>query len=300
MIIDQHRPVSLSESAEDSREVAMIRLPSGSVGIIWLVDEKPDQRRRFLLSYASARRHCPSLPRVVFRHGPPLGIGVDEIPFRPMMSGAAGKFDAFAETPFETTLFLDNDTVVLRDPTRIIEDTSYVSALPYPDFFNQSTLTAHGGATDVPVSWRNVNSGVVVFTRPFMDHYREVWRRHGHLAPQLLGYDQCLFSLALSTAPFEWTPRLDLQVTTTPYALRFFMHLRRLAHVPPLLGDIPVAALMSVAVLHYTAQKLRYEKLLAASGIIDQFESIAAMNLRSLEACQYPQILAQSLVDGDT
>src|SRR5437016_11818706 len=219
----------------------MTRTPSGCAGIIWLVDENPDQRRRFLVSYKSAQRHCPSLPRVVFRAGgPPLGIGADEIPFKTTLRGGAGKFDAFAQTPFETTLFLDNDTIVLRDPTPIIEDTSYVSALPYPDFFDPPFLVLHGEAEGLPACWRDVNAGVVIFTRPFIDHYRGVWERYRPLAPHLSFSDQCLFSLALSTAPLEWTPRLDLQVTTTPYALQFFMHLRGLAPVPPLLGDVPI------------------------------------------------------------
>jgi hypothetical protein len=263
-----------------------------SQGIVWLVDDNPDQRRRFRLSYASALRHCPHLPRRVFNAGASLNLGYEETALQPALPGAAGKFDAFSRSPFDRTLFLDNDTVVLRDPTGIIEATEYVSALPYPDFYSEMELRETRSA-QLPAAWRNANSGVVVFSREFLQHYGGIWRRYGHLADRLIGYDQCLFSLALHTAPARWSPRLDLQVTTTPYALDFLLALRNAAPDPPLLGGVPLAVLMSVAVLHYTAHKQRYEDLLSSCGLEAQMAATRVMSLEDLAAHPYPRLQVQ-------
>jgi hypothetical protein len=78
-----------------------------------------------------------------------------------------------------------------------------------------------------------VQAGVVCFDRRFLSHYLSIWDRiEGDYADGMPGrieglprYDQWVFSAAVATAPEPWTPRLDLQVTTTRHALEFIASL---------------------------------------------------------------------------
>jgi hypothetical protein len=258
-----------------------------SAGIVWAVDGDEAQREWFRLSHATARRHCPSLPRLVFRSGSPLGLGSEEQPVDRQDSGFHLKREAFCRTPFRKTIFLDNDTLVLRDLSRFPGETRYVAALPYPDFFQAEDFSVTPDGAALPRTWRNVNSGVVVYDRSFVDHYRTTFT-HVATRRQVDG-DQWGFSLALATAPTGWTPRLDLQVTATPHALDYLGSLRGLGDPEPRLGDIPYALLASVGVIHFTHEKGSYLNLLRETGLLDQILAEGVVAAGDLDRFPYPR-----------
>jgi len=233
-------------------------------GIVWLIDDCPLQRRMFWRSYRSALQRMPRTPRTVFvAAGPDPGVGSEAVSLRTRAEKWAAKHDAWQASPYETTLFLDNDTVVLADVSGLMEANAFVTALPYPNEHVLSRIPCLK-ERDLPERWLNVNSGVAIFSRAFLAEYRRVWVRFGDRALELPGKDQCLFSLALRVAGRSWTPSGCLQATATPYAAKNLAAVLGVAEDPKW-GDVPVSLLSRVCVFHYTGSpevKRAYLRLL--------------------------------------
>ena len=92
-----------------------------NVGIVWLVDDKPEQCSRFYRSYRTACYHMPEVSKTVFYTSQPTGIDECEIFLETNYTSFAAKFDAWKASPYDNTLFLDNDTFVLKDLSKHIQ-----------------------------------------------------------------------------------------------------------------------------------------------------------------------------------
>lgn len=239
---------------------------SETVGVVWAVDDEPTQRTMLNLSHASLQKMAPDLDATVF-----LTQDVDPnlcrgLPIRRLESSESGcglKYDAWLQSPYDWTLFLDNDTIVLKHPfqylSRYLDASKPVVALPYPNFLERETIPALDHAT-IPLRWRNVNSGVVLFHRSFMSIYGEVWEKFGRYWRQLPGRDQCLFSLALHQMGDRWVPDFDLQLTTTHFAVEYVRRFKRQDY-DITVGRVPLGLMFDCLVLHYTEDKPFYRRL---------------------------------------
>jgi|GEM_PF-6453299 len=201
----------------------------------------------------------PEISKTVFYTGQPTGIEGCEIALQTKYESFAAKFDAWKASPYDNTLFLDNDTFVLMDLSKYIQSNEYVTALPYPNKFEKSKIRILKN-TDAPNVWRNVNSGVVIFTKKFMIDYGKIWNKFGDIVLNLPGKDQCLFSMCLATFNKKWYPMMNLQITTTPFAVEF---IRRYRNVPqtPEMGRVPLSLILDAYVFHYTADKEEFMTL---------------------------------------
>ncbi|MGF1448115.1 MAG: hypothetical protein ACFB20_01715 [Opitutales bacterium] len=227
-------------------------------GLLWLVDEDASQRAMFAESFQTAVRTMPSVPRAVIYKGPHPKVDARCLRLRSTQAAHAAKFDAWYQSPFERTLFLDNDTYVQASLEPYLQLKAEVCALPYPNFFDRDRLRCPWG-DEVPARWQNVNSGVVLYTDSFLPKYRAVWARYGAHALSLPGKDQCLFSLALAIGDVHWQPDVRLQISTTDFAVEFIRTLVGAPEVPKLL-DVPLALLQSAFVFHTTADKERFRR----------------------------------------
>ncbi|MGF1485098.1 MAG: hypothetical protein ACFBZ8_12125 [Opitutales bacterium] len=231
------------------------RKPSGN-GLLWLVDENSTQRAMFQESFDSAQRWMPNVAKAVLYIGRHPKVAAECFRLRSKAQAHAAKFDAWAQSPFEQTLFLDNDTFVRAPLTHYFEHDTDVVAVPYPNFFEKAELQVPWGS-EVPTRWQNVNSGVVLFHKSFVSRYREIWKRYGTFAPRLPGKDQCLFSLALTLPGVRWQPDLHLQISTTDFAVEF---IRSIVGAPrePALEGVPMSLIQAAYVFHTTAEKQRH------------------------------------------
>jgi len=66
--------------------------------------------------------------------------------------------------------------------------------------------------------------------------------------------------MCLATCNKKWSPMMNLQITTTPFAVEF---IRRCRNVPqtPEMGRIPLSLILDAYVFHYTADKEEFVSL---------------------------------------
>ncbi len=225
-------------------------------GLLWLVDQDPEQRAMFAESFRTAVRWMPDVPRAVIYRGERPKVEAQCRRLRSGQAAHAAKFDAWSQTPFTRTLFLDNDTFVRASLEPYLQLEAEVCALPYPNFFDRDTLRCPW-QEGVPAQWQNVNSGVVLYNASFLPKYAGVWARYGEHAMRLPGKDQCLFSLALEVGGVTWQPDLRIQISTTDFAVEY---VRGLVGAPeqPSLENVPEALLRRAFVFHTTADKARH------------------------------------------
>lgn len=253
------RRVSRSAGSSDAAAggTGGVRPPARSGwGLLWLVDDDSHQRAMFLDSYRSARRWMPGAATHVWHLGEPLPIEGSQARLDTAATKWAAKFDAWSRSPFETTVFLDNDTFVLRDLEPLVRCNETVTALPYPNRLSRERVPASARA-GLPAEWQNVNSGVVILHESFMAHYRPYWQALGAYANRVPGKDQYVFSLALHMLDEPWRRCWDLQVPTTPFAVEWLRRLWGFEHEPAL-GRVPLALIQQAYTFHATADKSEY------------------------------------------
>lgn len=200
----------------------------------------------------------------VIYQGTPPREGIQAIPFRGSEKTYLAKFRSWQQSPFQQTLFLDNDTHVLRDCAPIFPDSDVVVALPYPDSFTTLPL----GPVDPPLElteWTNINAGVVCFPQSFPESCGELFDRFGHRLDEFPAKDQYLISYFLNRYPESFQPSDDIQVTTTPHAVQHLAE-KKAARSPVKLGIVPLDLLLDTYVFHYTQNKEVYEEALFGSS----------------------------------
>ena len=114
-------------------------------------------------SLLSVRQHLPGVPATLFTDQPGLAKGFDSvltIPFKPE-DARLGKIESMLQSPYQRTLFLDADTIVVGDISELFV---------LLEHFDLGAV--HSGARDgagvmsnVPSTFPEYNSGVIVFRR---------------------------------------------------------------------------------------------------------------------------------------
>lgn len=226
-------------------------------GLLWFVDESETQRRRFYISLASAKRWNPSLNATVIYKGLPLNSGINEIKFDGSGERFLAKFQAWLRTPYERTLFLDNDTIVMKPLDGFLWQGDEVVAMPYPNMLSSSMLPREAKPLAL-TEWRNVNSGVISFPRSFLPLCQKVFDQYHAYVNLVPGKDQYFISYILQQYPELLKPSFDIQVTTTPFAVDYLKALKGVRD-NAMLGIVPLCLIFDAHVFHYTHNKELYE-----------------------------------------
>lgn len=180
-------------------------------GVLYLVDRNPCFQQMLQVSRASLRRVHPDWPvHVVEVPSPPVGplralyrrVTWWKRARRATRAGQdvrvlAAKAEAWLQSPFEHTLFLDADTVILRslDAMRTRAQSADVLACPLP--WKQYRALEPWQPPQFPY----LMSGVVFYNRRFAEAYRATLRRIRTPVADLPTGDQFVFSLACALAP---------------------------------------------------------------------------------------------------
>lgn len=236
-------------------------------GVLYLVDRNPLFRRMLQVSMESLRRVHPDWPvQVIETPSPPVG------PLRALYRRAtwwkrarrearagqdvrvlAAKAEAWLQSPFEQTLFLDADTVVLRslEALRARAQSADVLACPLPWKQYQALEPWQ------PASFPYLMSGAVFYNRRFADAYRGVLRRIRTPVAALPTGDQFVFSLTVALAP----PALRVQLE--PSLQLDVINMRQHAGgeaLPLVAGDLDLRwpGLERFHVFHYNDRKPQY------------------------------------------
>ncbi|WP_309398969.1 hypothetical protein [Cerasicoccus maritimus] len=229
-------------------------------GLLWFVDECPMQRRRLSVSFASARQWMPDADVAIVYQGDPPDLKAKLIPYHGDGKKFLAKFHAWELSPYERTLFLDNDTVVLRDLTSFFRNDEKVVALPYPNMLSRDLLPPDRMELRLK-TWRNINSGVISFPSSFVAKCAAYIQEYADVINTLPGKDQYFISYVLNQSPELFVSSLVIQVTSTPMAVRYLEYLKQ-ASSPFKFGDVSIPLMLDAYVFHYTHNKELYEKLI--------------------------------------
>jgi len=202
----------------------------------------------------------PAFPMAVIYQGEPPQVGIEALPYRGSEKTYHAKFRSWQQSPFDQTLFLDNDTLVLRDCQPVFPQDDVVVALPYPDSFSTEPLGPVNPLLEL-TEWTNINAGVVCFPQNFPEACSELFDRFGHRLHDFPAKDQYLISYYLNCHPEIFQPSDDIQVTTTPHAVDHLIE-KKAARSPVKLGIVPLDLLLDAYVFHYTQNKQVYEEAL--------------------------------------
>jgi len=174
-------------------------------GVLYFVDDNPGYQRMLRASIESLRRFHPDWPVKVIAqrcYHVPLwkriyrGVSVWKWSARHARSNMdyrviCAKNEAFCQTPFELTLFIDADTVIMRplDTLRRQAEGHDVLANPFP------WCQYQGLEPWQPTTFQHLNSGVIFYNRRFIDVFREYSERTKHTLGRYHA-NQFTFSLA--------------------------------------------------------------------------------------------------------
>ncbi len=182
-------------------------LPSGSngFGVLYFCDDNPEFRKMLALSIASLRRFHPDWPVTV------MDVPSPRVPLwkhiyrllsfwkwqdRRDRAGQdvrviAAKAQCMLDSPYDVTLYLDVDTIVLRplDDFRKRAELCdlLICPLPWKQYAKQADWQ--------PDHWPYVMAGVCFFNRKFVGIYREYVQRFGETIAALPSQEQFVMSL---------------------------------------------------------------------------------------------------------
>ncbi len=175
-------------------------------GVLYFVDGNPAFREMLRISIESLRRFHPEWPiEVIERPSFPVPLwkqvyrGVSFWKWHRRRDRAhqdarviAAKAEAMLNTPFETTLYLDVDTIVMRPLDAYRRRALQADVLATPLDWKRY----QGLADWQPASFPVVMAGLSFYNRRFVDAYRPYVRRLAPIADRLPSMDQYIFSLA--------------------------------------------------------------------------------------------------------
>ena len=122
--------------------------------------------------------------------------------------------------------------------------------LPYPNYYTKERVRfAFINGVLLPDCWRNMNSGVFIFTTVFRKVFEEV------LGGVYLEYindlritDQCIIALTLHHIG-NWQRCLNIQLTLNSYAIEYLYRIMKL-NTSLFIGSQPLSLIMNAFVLH--------------------------------------------------
>ena len=247
---------------------------SGSdFGVLYLADDNPAYRRMLDISIQSLRRFHPDWPvHVVDVPSPPVGmarrtyrlISFWKAAKRRARAGQdvrviADKMDAMLGSPYQQTLYLDVDTVVMRplDGLRHRASRGDVLATPLP-WKTYARLEPWQ-----PESWPYMMAGVLFFGERFKHVYSGYRGRCDGPLSSLPTQDQFVFSLACHNERGSLTiteaPSLQVDVLNVDQHLGVAVKRDRNGCI-----DIRETGLKGFHVFHYNDQKPEYMKQIEA------------------------------------
>jgi hypothetical protein len=158
-----------------------------------------------VMSYRSLRRHMPTVKvcfmtdRVdllqEFSNDPNLTI--QQIQPRHIRS----KVDFVSKTPFKKTLYLDSDTIVVRDLSDVFESLDRFDVAVTHDFARKRKKYADvvPEYAKIPYSFSEVNGGVFAYSmNERTSHFLDLWRQYFYKYYQITnGWDQVSLRISL-------------------------------------------------------------------------------------------------------
>ena len=176
-----------------------------SFGVLYFVDQNASFQQMLRASVESLRRFHPDWPvHIIDRscyHVPWWKRAYRKVSYWKWSDRFArsnqdyrmvsAKNEAFGQTPFDLTLFIDADTIIMRplDELRRKAESCDVLANPFP------WCQYRGLEPWQPESFQHLNSGVVFYNRRFIDVFRRYAERTKHTLGRLHA-NQFTFSLA--------------------------------------------------------------------------------------------------------
>lgn len=246
---------------------------STDFGVLYLVDDNPAYRRMLDVSIQSLKRFHPDWPiHVVEVPSPPVGIArhiYRKFSFWKMAKRRAragqdvrvigDKIATMLGSPFQSTLYLDVDTVVMRPLTemhaRASQSDVLVTPLPWKHYSRVEAWQ--------PASWPYMMAGVIFFGERFKNIYRQYQLRLNHSLSRLPTQDQFVFSLACHNERGRMTvaeaPRFQVDVLNVDHHLGNTVKRNRDGCI-----DIREERLQEFHVFHYNDHKPSYLKQIEA------------------------------------
>jgi Glycosyl transferase family 8 len=156
-----------------------------------------------LQSVASLKRAMPDLPVTVFSQFPIRSALIDRvIPVQPTRFGFYDKTRLMRESPYERTLFIDADIMVLQPFPELFDLLDrFDCAATHEEYVNTDWFD-HYVRTDIPSSFPEFNTGIFLFKRsPRMNTLLEEWdafyAKHLKQNPDQPTNDQPFFRVAI-------------------------------------------------------------------------------------------------------
>lgn len=158
-----------------------------------------------VMSYNSLRRHMPKFPVCFMTDRPHLlqsyshdeNLIVKEITPRHIRS----KVDFVSQTPFDRTLYLDSDTVIVRDVSDITDSLDRFDVAVTHDFARKRKKYADviPEYAKIPYSFSEVNGGVFAFSKnDRTEKFLNLWRSYFYKYYQITnGWDQVSLRISL-------------------------------------------------------------------------------------------------------
>ena len=236
-------------------------------GILYFCDDNPHYRRMLAYSMASLRRFHPDWPvTVIDVPSPPVplwkhlcrALSFWKWQKRRERAGQdvrviARKARCMLDSPYETTLYLDVDTIVLRPLEAFRQQAEtcdlVITPLPWKQYARRADWQ--------PEHWPYVMAGVCFYNRRFLDVYQHYVDRFGSTIADLPSQEQFVLSLACHEAAdqlrIRYDPMLQLDVLNLDHHLATSEY--------PRCGDaidLSAESLQDFAVFHYNHHKDDY------------------------------------------
>jgi hypothetical protein len=151
-----------------------------SNGAVYIITQDPRYVDLLLTSAASLRRAMPDLPITVFSQFPVESeLFENVVRVEPTQDGFYDKSKLIQDSPYERTLFIDADTVVLDSVSELFTLLDYFDCAATHEEYLNTDWHGRYQRTDIPASFPEFNTGILMLKRS--DRLRRMIEQWGAL-----------------------------------------------------------------------------------------------------------------------